>query len=113
MLGTVKEMHKNTVESQLEAIDPNWRLHEDEMLSNMQAHPSLVNDVAKLYRISVPEEVLMQKATQQALRKLEGKVDAAKVHGSSRTSKTSKVGPQIKSFDDAVRAAEQQLAAGG
>ena len=80
------QMKTKSIESQLDQIDPNWRMYEDTMIRNMQDHPSLARDVSKLYRLSVPEEVLMAKATQQALKKIQDKATAAQTSEKGKTS---------------------------
>ena len=109
LFQNVQQLHAQTVERQLDDIDPGWRVHEDAMRENMRLHPTLVNDVGKLYRLSVPEEVLASKATQSALKKLDGTVKAAQVSGSGQTSRTSSAPQTVKTFDDAVAEARRQL----
>ena len=54
----VQKVTAHNIEKELDAVDANWRMYEDEMKTSLRDHPSLVNDVSKLYRLSVPEEVL-------------------------------------------------------
>lgn len=109
----VQEVTAANIEKQLDTLDPQWRLYEDEMRANMQAHPSLVKDIGKLYRLSVPEEVLNSRATQAALRKLEEKAKSAQVHGNQGAPKTAAVPKKAANFSEAVQQAKAELASGG
>lgn len=114
IIDEVKNLRKTNIEKSLEEIDPQWKLYEDDMMNTLKEHPSLVKDPAKLYRMSVPEEVLMAKATKEALKKLQNKKDSAQVSGGSTTTKTpSQVPSGPLSFQDAVKFAQQQVAAQG
>jgi hypothetical protein len=105
----MQRLTTSTVESKLNEIDSNWKMYEDEMTENLRAHPSLANDVSKLYRISVPEEVLRNKYTQAALKKYEEKAQSAKI--SSQSSVRSSSPPKNKklTFSEAVEEAKRQL----
>ena len=105
----VQAQTSQNIERQLDSIDENWRMYEDDMKETLKQHPTLVSDVAKLYRLSVPEEILNSRATQAALRKLESKSQAASVHGTS-TSKTQAAPKKATSFQDAVELARRDLA---
>ena len=110
----VKNLRKTNIEKSLEEIDPQWRLYEEDMMSNLKEHPTLVSSPDKLYRLSVPEKVIMAKATQTAVSKLRGKTDAAQISGGSTTTKTANQVPRgPMSFSDAVKVAEAQLAERG
>ena len=91
-IGQVKNLRKQSIESQLSEIDPTWQQYEDRMSEVVQKHPTLANDPATLYRISVPQEVLESRATQAALRKLEAKRDSNQVSGTSTTNKAAASG---------------------
>lgn len=104
----VQKVTASNIEKQLTELDPNWRMYEDDMKATLNEHPSLVKDVAKLYRLSVPEEVLSSRATQAALRKLEEKGKAATVHGSTTATKTQPALKKASSFDEAVAIAREQ-----
>lgn len=112
LFQNVQQMHAKSIEQQLDSLDSNWRVYEDEMRENMRVHPSLVNDVGKLYKLSVPDDVLASKATQSALKKLEGTAKAAQVSGSGQSSRTTSAPQTVKSFDDAVAEARRQLSKG-
>jgi len=111
-IGQVKNLRKQSIESQLSEIDPTWQQYEDRMSEVVQKHPTLANDPATLYRMSVPQEVLESRATQAALRKLEAKRDSNQVSGTSTTTKTAASGLPDKpvSFQDAYEAAKKILA---
>uniref|UniRef100_A0A6M3IGW4 Uncharacterized protein n=1 Tax=viral metagenome TaxID=1070528 RepID=A0A6M3IGW4_9ZZZZ len=114
IVNQVQEMRKTNIEKLLDDSCPEWRTYEDEMKGNIQAHPSLVNDPVKLYRLSVPPEVLESRAVQSALKKLESKVRGSEVSGTSKTTKHQATGfGEVKSFDDAVKAAQRKLAEQG
>ena len=107
----MESVHKTTatnIENQLKDIDPNWKLYEDEMQSNIKKHPTLVNDVSKLYQVSVPADVLNSRATKDALIKVEQKSKAAKMQGSRGVSRTEPAKSKVNSFQDAVDDARRQ-----
>ena len=101
----VQKVTAHNIEKELDAVDANWRMYEDEMKTSLRDHPSLVNDVSKLYRLSVPEEVLNSRAVQSALKKLEDKGKAASVHGGSTTQRTQPAIKPASSFEEAVEQA--------
>lgn len=103
----VQKVTAHNIEKELDAVDANWRMYEDEMKTALRDHPSLVNDVSKLYRLSVPEEVLNSRAVQSALKKLEDKGKAASVHGGSTTQRTQPVTKAAGSFEEAVSQARE------
>jgi hypothetical protein len=113
-LQELQNLRKSNLERMLDDSCPDWRTYEDDMKANLQAHPSLVNDPAKLYRISVPEEVLESLATQRALKKLEAKAKSSQVGGTSTTTKHQSPGTEnVRSFNDAVEYAKRRLAEQG
>lgn len=109
----VRQVTATNIEKQLDSLDPQWRLYEDEMKANMTEHPSLVKDVAKLYRLSVPEEVLNSRATQAAMKKFEDKAKSAQVHGNQGATKTAALPKKAANFTDAVEQARAMIANGG
>lgn len=113
LVGNVQKMQANTIERQLDDIDPQWRTHEDAMIENMRAHPTLANDPAKLYRLSVPESVIEERATAAALARLNRSTSAARASGPSGTRASAPAPREVKSFADAVDAAREQLKAQG
>lgn len=109
VINQVRDIRKQSIEQNLNDIDPQWRLYEDHMAENLKRHPSLVTDPATLYRISVPVEIQEKMAMQKALAQIEGK-KANQIPGGSVTTKT----PQPKlpgkmSFDEAAAHAKAQL----
>lgn len=112
----VRTLRQNNLETYLDANCSDWRQYEDEMMTNLQKHPSLVNDPEKLYRISLPLEVLESRATQQALKKLQSKGEGAQLSGASKTTKQPTTGAEPDkplNFDDAVKFAQKKLAEQG
>jgi hypothetical protein len=118
-IGTVQQQKARIIERDLETIDPQWRTYEDTMREKLQRHPTLVNDVAELYRLSVPEEVLTSRAVQTALAKFQSKAEQAKVSGPTKTSRTEPAAPDLSkmksgdAFNAAVEMARKQIASGG
>lgn len=115
LLGEFQNIRKASIETQLAEIDPGWQQYEDAMMDNLQMHPTLAKDPAKLYRMSVPQEVLESRATQRALKKLESKVESGKVSGGSTTTKTPKTGMPDGpiSFQQAVELAKKKMSEEG
>jgi len=111
----MQQSRKESIEHTLNEIDPTWQQYEDSMKENMGRHPSLSQDPALLYRISVPPEVLESQATQRALKRLEAKGQAAQISASSTTTKhsVSALPDKAVSFEDAVSAAKKKLAEEG
>lgn len=107
----IKEVKKQAVEKTLDENCPDWRLYEDHMMTNLQDHPSLVKDPVKLYRMSLPDDVVESKAYQQALKKLQDKAKGAQVSTGSNTNKSGEVLPKATSFKEAVAIAKAKLAA--
>lgn len=95
IISNVQKMQANSIENQLNSIDANWRVYEDDMRQNLQRHPTLVNDVGMLYRLSVPEEVYTSRAVQAALSKFESKARQAAV-GSKRKPPRSSSAPECQ-----------------
>lgn len=114
VLKEVQSMRKSNIENQLSSIDPGWKTYEDNMMQMLNTHPTLANDPATLYRMSVPSDVLESRATQAALRRLENKTKSSNVAGGSSTTKTPAPGlKQATTFNEAVQIAEQKLAEEG
>lgn len=115
MLNQMQDMRKQSIESSLAEIDPTWQQYEDGMKANLQIHPTLANDPAMLYRLSVPAEVLESRATQAALKRLEQRQQSAQVSGTSTTHKNPQSGLPSKpmSFTDSVKFAKKKLAEEG
>lgn len=114
VLNEVKQIKKTSLESQLDSLDPQWRVYEDDMMQNLQAHPTLVSSPDMLYRMSVPAEVIEARATQRALNKLQGKNEGSQMAGGSATPKKANQKPSGPlSFSEAVEQAKQNLAEKG
>ncbi len=108
----IHQLTTKNIETQLSEIDPDWKLYEDEMTSNLKDHPTLAKDVSKLYRMSVPDEVLESRATQKALKKFEEKAHSANIGSKSSIRSSSASEKKINSFNDAVVEAKRKIQAG-
>lgn len=115
MFKQFNDLKKSNIESQLSEIDPTWQQYEDDMITMLSKHPTLRDDPATLYRMSVPSEVLESRAMQKALKKFEDKAQSSKIAGPSTTTKQPEEGLPDKpiSFQDAVKFAEAKLAKEG
>jgi hypothetical protein len=114
VLADVQATKRMNVEKLLDDSAPDWRQYEDEMTALLADHPTLAKDPVKLYRLALPPEVLETRATQAALKKLQGKVDASRVSGTSTTKATGTALPDKPvSFQEAVEAARKSLAEQG
>jgi hypothetical protein len=109
VIGNVQKLQAQNIESQLDGLDPQWRSYEDSMRDNLKAHPTLVNDVATLYRLSVPQDVIEARATQAAVSRLQKTTHSARVSGTSSARATTPAPREVKTFADAVEAARDQL----
>jgi hypothetical protein len=109
ILDNVQNLTSSNIESKLNEIDPDWKLYEDEMTANLKLHPTLARDVSKLYKLSVPEEVLKNKYTQAALKKYDEKAKSAKVSSKSSVSASSAPTNKKLSFQEAVDEAKRKL----
>lgn len=109
-LSQIRDVRKQSIETRLNELDPQWRTYEDEMSEMLQAHPSLVSDPEKLYRLSVPQEVIEKRAMQKALAQLKGKQEGGQLSGGSKTFKNPSEKPTGKlSFDQAADLARAEL----
>jgi hypothetical protein len=108
-------LKKTNIEQFLDKNVPDWRDYEDHMIENIKQHPSLVNDPIKLYRLSVPEEVLETKAYKKAIEKMQDKVKSAQVGGASKTNKESQEEGfnKARTFEEAVEFARKKIAKDG
>lgn len=105
----MQKLQQTQLEKTLDDISPDWRLHEDSMMKNLNAHPTLANNPEMLYRMSVPPEVLESRATQAALKKLQEKGQSAQVSGGSQTSRNQTTAKEATSFQEAVDIAKARL----
>jgi len=116
VVNEVKALKKQNIEAQLDSNHPDWRLYEGKMMETLKNHPSLVNDPATLYRMSVPPEVLEQRAIKQAMQKLKATSENAQVSGSTNVKQVSNepsITPGPNAFQQAIDAARKKLAAAG
>jgi len=105
----VQSLKKQSIEMQLDSQFPDWRTYETEMMAKLREHPSLVNDPATLYRMSVPAEVIESRAMAAAMKKLQGKTDNAQVSGGT-TVRTQQAPSGPMSFEQAVEFARKKVA---
>lgn len=112
----VQTAQRNSLENQLNEIDPSWRSYEQQMIDVMAKHPTLAQDPGMLYRMSVPSDVLESRATQRALKKMEQKAKSSQLSGTSTTNKRpgTKAEPDKPlSFAQSVEFARKKLAEEG
>lgn len=115
LIGEVKNLKKQNIESFLDTNHPDWRTYEDKMMATLKAHPSLVQDPSSLYRLAVPPEVLEQRAAKTALQKLKATSDTTQVSGSTNVKQTTHepITPGPNAFAQAIQAAHKKLSASG
>jgi hypothetical protein len=114
LLSEVHKMKQSAIEHQLSEIDPSWQAYEDAMITNLKSHPTLAQDPALLYRMSVPAETIESKAVQKALKRFEDKGKATAAAGSSTTGKRPAAGlREAKSVQEAWDIAREKLAEDG
>lgn len=109
----VQQLKKQNIEAHLDSRYPDWRTYEDQMMDTLRAHPSLVQDPDKLYRLSVPEAVWEARATNRAMQKLKAASDNAQVSGGGSVKQTTQKPTGPLSFDQAVQLAKQKLLESG
>lgn len=109
-----QRMKQREIERSLDEASPDWRLYEDEMVSLLKQHPSLVNDPKLLVKLSVPDSVMQKHASASAMKKVQRKVESAKNSTGSTTSRSpSPNTDRPMTFNEAVVLAKQQLAKKG
>lgn len=113
IIGNVQKMQASSIENQLNSIDANWRVYEDDMRQNLSRHPTLVNDVGMLYRLSVPEDVYTSRAVQAALAKFESKARQATVGSKTEAPRAAAAPRNVSNFSEAVEEAKRMLAEHG
>jgi hypothetical protein len=114
LLQEVHRMKQTSIENQLSEIDPTWHTYEDTMIANLKAHPTLAQDPALLYRMSVPTEAIESRAVQKALKRFEEKGKSAAAAGSSTTGKKPAAAlREAKSVQEAWDIAREKLAEDG
>lgn len=92
-----------------DSIDPEWQKYEDDMREILMEHPTLAKDPAKLYRMVLPDEVLKARATQEALKQMEAKTQAAKIESSGRSKQSAPAKQGPMSFQEAFELAKTQI----
>lgn len=112
-LKDVQNVKKQSIEAQLDSKYPDWRNYEDEMTSLIKSHPTLIQDVDKLYNWAIPHDVLERRAYQAALKKIQGQTESATMTGQTTTARKSAAPTKATSFDDAVNKAREELRAKG
>ena len=108
-----QQIKKQSVEQQLSEIDPGWQQYEDAMVETLRQHPTMSQDPAMLYRMSVPADLLESRATQRALSRMEAKTKSSQVSGASTTTKkadAANLSSKPRSFQEAVEVAKKALA---
>ena len=115
MYKEVQGLRKSNLETYLDSNAPDWRTYEEEMMATLAEHPTLRNKPMDLYKMSIPDNVLQSRATQQALKKMQDKGKSSEISGASTTTKKSgaKMPDKPVTFDEAVKIAEAQLAEQG
>lgn len=111
----LQEVHKSkaaSFERVLDDTDPMWRQYEKDFRANLMQFPQLSEDPKKLFKLSMPDDYVMSKATAAALAKVKGQTEAVKMSSGSTTRAAAPTQPKVNSFDEAVAAAKQMLAAG-
>ena len=96
MLKEVSNLKQQSIEARLDADYPDWHAYEDTMVKVLQAHPTLANDLDRLYRMSVPQEVIESRAYKKAMDKLKAGSDSATVSGAKTTSTQTSKRPEGK-----------------
>lgn len=114
VFNEVQNMKRSNMEMYLDNHYPDWREHEDEMVTLVKAHPTLAKDPDKLYRLAMPEEVIQQRAMQRAMQKVKGQSDAGQMSGASTTTRSiNQNPPEGLTLNEAVDFAKAKLAKQG
>ena len=113
LFSDLHNVKRTSTEQYLDSTYPDWRSYENEMMDLLQEHPSLANNPDLLYRNAVPQDVINQRAYQQALKKIKGQTESSKATGNTPNARKKAAPAKISSFNDAVKAAQQQLAEQG
>lgn len=107
--GQVVELKQQGMEARLDHDYPDWRVHEDKMMENLQAHPTLVSDPDLLYRMSVPQKLIEERSMAAALAKLKAGTDNAQVSGGSATVRQTGKPAGKMTFNEAAEHAKAEL----
>ena len=107
-------MKKSNMETYLDNNHSDWRTYEDDMIGILKDHPTLAKTPDLLYEMALPSEVKQARAHKSAMAKIQGQTEATEISGGSATTKKPTQTPDgVKSLDDAVAYAKQQLAQKG
>lgn len=114
LIKEVQGVKQSNMESYMDNNFPDWRTYEDNMLQLLKEHPTLSKSPDMLYDMALPPEVKRLRAIKEAQKKIQGQTEAAAISGKSTTTKQVNETPNgIRSLDEAVDFARQQLAAKG
>ena len=106
----VRGVQRNNLETHFDGVFPGWRQYEDDMVSVINKHPTLVNDPDKLLMASLPRDVYQAHVAREYMEKQRRKLSSAQVSGVSKTNKSDNTQPTVTNFQDAVKAAKAKLA---
>ena len=114
LMKEVQNVKQANMETYLDNNHSDWRTYEDQMISILKDHPTMAKNPDLLYDMALPMEVKQARARKEAMAKINGQAEASQVSGTSTTTKKPSQTPEgIKSLDDAVAYAKQQLASKG
>jgi hypothetical protein len=108
ILSRVQQQQAQSVEHQLDEIDPLWRTYEPEMRKNLERAPHLGDDISLLYEVSVPMEVRKARYTKEAVQRLQKQANAAQPEGKSQKSRSQPAPKAAGSFSEAVQQAREE-----
>lgn len=111
--GELRNLKKQSIESQLDSKFPDWRTYEPEMMDALNQHPSLVSDPEKLYRIAVPQDVWEAQATAKAMKKLKGATESGQLAGGTTAKPTTQQPSGPMTFEQAAELARKRVASMG
>lgn len=112
LLGNVQQLQAQSIEQQLTAIDPEWKLFEPKMRELLKEEPGLSKNIKRLYNLALLEDgVYDARAMKAAQERLKASAGAARMATASTT--TSQPAPKkVGNFDDAVEEARRKVASG-
>lgn len=114
VIGEIQSLKKQNIESYLDNNFSDWRTYEDEMMANLEKHPTLVTNPDELYRLSVPESVHEARLMKKLQAKMKGAAEGNQIQGQSATNKQASQRPKKGlSFSEAVQFAKSALASKG
>jgi hypothetical protein len=110
MLKEVSTLKQQSIEARLDSDYADWRTYEEAMVQNLTEHPTLSKNLDLLYRLSVPQDVIEQRAYKKAMEKLKGGSDASQISGAKTTSTQTSQRPEGKlTMDQAWQLALKQV----